>query len=131
MKCGNGKLTNLDVSNNTALKTLDCNYNNLTKLDVTKNAALSTFNCEFNNLTSLDVSTNGRLWALMGNNNPWTSVQMGGNSSWGHRALNPLYTVTMEPGISKIPFSALPQGFDKNKIQGEVIGGRLEDDGFN
>ena len=58
------ELTALDVSKNTALETLVCDYNNLTSLDVSKNTALQVLSCEENNLTSIDISKNTELYAF-------------------------------------------------------------------
>jgi hypothetical protein len=59
--CYGDSLTALDVSHNTALKTLNCDNNKLTALDVSKNTALEYLYCPNNNLTSLDVSHNTAL----------------------------------------------------------------------
>jgi len=45
----------LDVSKNTALTTLSCNFNQLTSLDVSKNTALKVLHCVNNKLTSLNM----------------------------------------------------------------------------
>ncbi len=62
--CSVNKLTELDVSKNTALMEFDCSSNNLTQLDVSKNTALSTLYCSINNLTHLDISKNTALYAF-------------------------------------------------------------------
>ncbi len=50
---GNGtKLTDLNVTTNTALTVLNCRYNRLTALDVSKNTALKTLYCDNNNFTT-------------------------------------------------------------------------------
>ena len=46
LSCSNNKLTNLDVSKNTALETLYCDENNLASLDVSKNTALEDLECD-------------------------------------------------------------------------------------
>ncbi|MCF8285188.1 MAG: T9SS type A sorting domain-containing protein [Sphingobacteriales bacterium] len=50
-----GALSNLDISSNTALKTLNCSLNNLTHLDVSNNTLLNYLDCSNNNLISLNV----------------------------------------------------------------------------
>lgn len=50
-----GALSNLDISSNTALETLNCSLNNLTYLDVSNNTFLNYLNCSNNNLISLNV----------------------------------------------------------------------------
>ena len=59
--CQNNQLTELDVSKNTALLSLDCTKNQLTELDVSKNTMLIFLLCVQNQLTSLDVSKNTAL----------------------------------------------------------------------
>ena len=64
--CNSYQLTNLDVSNNTALKFLSCYINQLTHLDVSKNVSLVYLDCFINQLTNLDVSHNTELTILDG-----------------------------------------------------------------
>ena len=54
------QLTNLDITQNTALTWFDCANNQLTSLDVTQNTAL-TVGLLSNQLTSLDVTQNTAL----------------------------------------------------------------------
>ena len=55
LNCWGNQLTNLDVSQNTDLTDLDCAHNYLTNLDVSQNTALTFLSCNYNQLTSLDV----------------------------------------------------------------------------
>ena len=64
LACFNNRLTNLNVSRNTALETLDCSNNQLTSLNVSGNTALYALTCDHNNLTSLDVSGHAALTDL-------------------------------------------------------------------
>jgi hypothetical protein len=64
------KLTSLDLSKNTALKSLYCFFNNITSLDLSKNLALTTLRCNNNLLTTLDLSSNINLTELLIFNNP-------------------------------------------------------------
>jgi hypothetical protein len=64
MCCDGNHLTNLDVSNNTALTFLECNFCQLTSLDISKNVELSWLKCMGNSLTILDVSKNTALIGL-------------------------------------------------------------------
>jgi hypothetical protein len=76
------KLTNLDVSKNTALKTLNCNYNNITTLDLSKNVALTNLRCYFNLLTTLDLSNNVVLTDLgVGKNLQLTTLNVSKNTT--------------------------------------------------
>jgi Leucine-rich repeat (LRR) protein len=61
LDCYHNQLTNLDVTNNTALTVLDCSSNQLTSLDVTNNTALTWLDCHGNKLTSLDFTNNTSL----------------------------------------------------------------------
>jgi hypothetical protein len=59
--CSNNQITNLDVSNSTALQFLYCSKNQLRNLDVSNNKALIQFACPDNQLICLDVSNNTAL----------------------------------------------------------------------
>ena len=61
VKCFSNQLTELDVSNNTALTSLYCGYNQLTELDVSGNTELTHLECYNNQFTKLDVSKNPKL----------------------------------------------------------------------
>ena len=75
------KLTELDVSKNTALIILDCDFNQLTKLDVSKNTALTKLSCGTNRLTELDVSKNILLTELWCCDNQLTKLDVSKNSA--------------------------------------------------
>ncbi len=62
-------LTELDLSQNTALTWLVCTNNQLTSLDLSKNMALTTLNCTNSQLKSLDLSQNTALETLYCSNN--------------------------------------------------------------
>jgi hypothetical protein len=64
------KLTSLDLSKNTALKSLYCSYNAITTLDLSKNVALTTLRCSFNLLTTLNLANNIFLTELRCFSNP-------------------------------------------------------------
>ncbi len=72
------KVIGLDVSENTALTSLQCYTNQITSLDVTKNIALCTLRCDLNNLTSLNVSGCTSLVFLSCYNNNLTSLNVSG-----------------------------------------------------
>lgn len=72
-------LTTLDVSENTRLTYLYCNYNSLTSLDVSKNTELTTLSCNDNNLTALNVSSNTELTSLYCAGNPLMSLDLTNN----------------------------------------------------
>ena len=58
---GGNKLTELDLSKNTALDYLGCSDNQLTELDLGENTALTTLYCGGNQLTELDLRNNTKL----------------------------------------------------------------------
>ncbi len=86
LSCTGNQLTNLDVSNNTALVSLLCDFNYLTSLDVSNNTALYYLDCYKNQLTSLDVSNNTSLEKLYCGLNYLTSLDVSNNT-----ALDTLY----------------------------------------
>lgn len=55
------KLTSLDVSQNTLLKSLRCSYNQITSLDLSQHTVLEYLACENNNLTSLNVKNGNNI----------------------------------------------------------------------
>lgn len=69
LQCGNTALTSLDLSNNTVLEQLDCKYCHLTYLDVSKNTALKGLNCSNNQLAFLDLTKNTALETVEADNN--------------------------------------------------------------
>lgn len=73
------RLTELDVSKNTALVGLACYGNRLTRLDVSNNKELIQLNCWGNLLTELDVSNNPALLSLTFWNNPITGIDVSRN----------------------------------------------------
>lgn len=82
LNCGwSGELTSLDVSQNTALRILDCSWNQLESLDVSRNKNLESLYCSENKLENLDVSQNIRLVDLDCNNNELTSLDVSRNTA--------------------------------------------------
>lgn len=61
--CYNNRLKTLDLSNNKALKLVDCSRNQLTKLDFSPNIALEELTCSDNQLTELNIA-NGNNMAI-------------------------------------------------------------------
>ena len=74
--CGDNFLSSLDVSNNTALQTLYCYDNSLSSLDVSNNTALQILYCYDNSLSSLDVRNCTALVNLRCNNNSLSSLDV-------------------------------------------------------
>lgn len=91
LNCGCNLLTSLDVSHNTALKTLDCIWNpQMTDLNVSGNTALKRLYCNNNQLTGLDVSRNTQLKELYGYNNQLTSLDVSNCKQLQVLYLNPM-----------------------------------------
>ena len=85
-------LTSLDITNNTALISVDCNNNLITALDITQNTALQALGCWGNSLTSLDArnGNNNNMTTFDATNNPDLScisvddsVYSNANWNWG------------------------------------------------
>jgi len=73
------RLSTLDVSKNTSLKSLSVENNLLTSLDVSKNVALYSLGIENNHIVSLDLSKNVALKYLGTENNKMTSLDVSKN----------------------------------------------------
>ena len=86
--CVGNQLTELDMSQNKELQTLDCVTNQLTKLDVSKNKKLKELHCSANQLTELDVRSNTALERLSCGENQLTELDVSNNT-----ALMKLYCV--------------------------------------
>jgi len=76
-------LSNLDVSNNPALRSLDCSENQITSLDLSGNLELKHLNCGANSLSSLDLSQNTALTVLDCSLNQLTSLNISNNIELG------------------------------------------------
>ncbi|MDO5760894.1 MAG: leucine-rich repeat domain-containing protein, partial [Bacteroidota bacterium] len=76
--CYNLLLTDLNVSGLTSLRSLDCNGNRLESLDVNGLTSLKDLYCFGNRLTTLDVSEIARLERLICDNNQLTSLNLAG-----------------------------------------------------
>ncbi|MGB0917861.1 MAG: T9SS type A sorting domain-containing protein, partial [Flavobacteriales bacterium] len=77
----NNQLTNIDVSQNTAMIALYCDNNQLTSLSVTANINLTELDAANNQIGSLDVSSNLALVNLYVNDNSLTYLDASANGS--------------------------------------------------
>ena len=95
LNCENNQLSSLYVSNNTALTSLTCNNNQLTSLYIFNNTALRTLDCSSNQLTSLDIRNNTALTSLDCSSNQLTSLYVSNNTSliYLNCAANPFNTL--------------------------------------
>ena len=80
LHCMKNQLTELNVSGCKALKFLDCKANQLTALDVSQNTALTFLDCCLNQLTALDVSNCTALDTLSCYENQLNSLDVSKNS---------------------------------------------------
>jgi len=77
--CKGNQITSLDVSNNSALKSLQCSKNQLMYLDISMNTALTNLVCDRNRLANVDVSKNIALINLNCSNNQLKSLDVSKN----------------------------------------------------
>lgn len=83
LDCMDNRLSNLDITNNTALQFLGCAYNSLDVLDVSKNTLLEGLDIGHNILTSLDFSDNTGLISLQCSDNQLTTLNVSNNTILG------------------------------------------------
>lgn len=76
-----GKLTGIDISNNTQIRELLLNGNGLKTIDVSKNTALQELWCSDNNLTKLELDSNTNLKVLVCANNKLSSIDVSKNAA--------------------------------------------------
>ncbi|WP_277217963.1 leucine-rich repeat domain-containing protein, partial [Peptoniphilus vaginalis] len=151
VKCYNNQLTELKLGSKPELEKLNCSDNQLTELDViqcpkliglwfisnnlrtidlSKNKALAMLSFGANKIEKIDLSANTLLDKLGGYENPLISLKIPDNT-YSFKKFTPIkYSVKVQSGGSKVSFVVLPQGFDKNRIQGTVTGASLQDDSF-
>ena len=75
------QITNLDLSQNLALTSLNCYYTQLISLNVSQNTALEYLICKDNQLTSLDLSNNLALTELICTSNQLTNLDLSQNTA--------------------------------------------------
>ena len=80
LDCSKNKLTQLDISKNTALTFLTCGSTQLTALDISNNISLRYLFIYYNNLGSIDLSKNTELIKLSCAGNQFTSLQVDHNT---------------------------------------------------
>ena len=77
--CYGNQLTNIDLTQNTALTYLNCEDNQLTSLDLSHNSALNILYCDNNQLTTLNLNGAVSLGAVRANYNQLTSLDLSTN----------------------------------------------------
>ena len=82
LDCFKNQLTNLNLSNNTALTKLFCDFNDyLGNLDLSNNTALTSLGCSKNNLENLDLSNHAVLTDLSCGINHLTNLDLSNNTA--------------------------------------------------
>lgn len=81
LDCTNNVISLLDVSRNTALEELNCSHNSLTTLDVSRNTALKVLDCSSNTLGMIDVSRNTSLVSLSCSENGLSQIDVSRNTA--------------------------------------------------
>ena len=81
LSIGENQLTSLDVSNNTSLTLINCHLNQITDLNLSNATALTSLSCRDNNLTELDLSSNVALTSLSVYGNELTSLDVSANTA--------------------------------------------------
>ncbi|TDP04007.1 T9SS type A sorting domain-containing protein [Flavobacterium sp. 245] len=76
----NNRLSELDLSKNTALYDISCGNNRLSKIDVSKNVLLSNFDFRGNQLTEINLSQNTELTDLFCQENQLTTLDLSKNT---------------------------------------------------
>jgi len=81
LECSDNNLNSLNIDANTTLKELHCDNNQLTEIVINKNTALEVMNCSFNQLSSLSLSNNIALKWLAFTDNQITNLNLSLNTS--------------------------------------------------
>ncbi len=76
LECREGKLMKLDLSANTELTTIDVRSNKLTELDLSANKKLTRLDCSGNKISSLNLSANTELTELLCSSNPLNGLDV-------------------------------------------------------
>ncbi|MEE0791668.1 MAG: hypothetical protein U0M24_01770, partial [Faecalibacterium prausnitzii] len=114
--CVGNQLTELDMSQNKELQTLDCVVNQLTELDVSNNTALMKLYCGKNQLTELDLSQNSKLIDLDCGNNQLTSLNVDSCAEFiDFGCKGNEYPVKVSAQTRTFDLHTLPGGFDPSR----------------
>ena len=110
--CDFNRITSLDVTKNTALRQLDLQFNKVADLNLSKNSSLTRLRCEFNQLTSLDLSNNPEMWVLTCHSNQLTNLDVSNNPKMtsidcGDNKLTSL-DVTNKPDLRRLDCDSNP-----------------------
>ncbi len=81
LNCFNNQIHDLDLSQNTDLEVLNCGSNPLGTLDLNSNILLKGLYCDADSLTSINISQNANLEQFYCVNNSLTSIDITGNTA--------------------------------------------------
>ncbi len=84
LNCGNTSISKLNVSNNTLLQYLYCNETSISELNISKNTELKRLECDNTSITELDVSKNKKLIYLYCNDNSISELNVSNNTALEH-----------------------------------------------
>lgn len=112
LEIGSNNLTNLDLSQNTQLKTVFCDNNNLTNLIVNQNLLLEYLSCSWNSLPTINLPNSASFQKLYCTNNQISNLNISNNS--GLKVLrienNPISNLYLNSNanLEELNFSATP-----------------------
>ncbi|WP_406683719.1 leucine-rich repeat domain-containing protein [Seonamhaeicola sp. MEBiC1930] len=79
LRCGNNKLTHLNIRKLSKLEHLNCGDNDLEEIDISQCPNLESLYCHKNKITNLDLSKNPKLNTLFCNNNELKALDISKN----------------------------------------------------
>src|SRR3712207_3641507 len=105
INCYNNQIEQLDLSNNKNLTFLNCGYNRLSELKLENLTKLSSLDCASNQLTHLDLSQNAELLILACSHNQLTSLDLSHNTKLNHIdcLVNQIKDVGMDKLVQSLP----------------------------
>ncbi|UKB80236.1 leucine-rich repeat domain-containing protein [Chryseobacterium sp. MEBOG07] len=102
LEIGSNTLTNLDLSQNTQIKTVFCDNNNLTSLIVNQNLLLEYLSCSWNNLSTINLPNSNFFQKLYCTNNQISNLNTSNNS--GLKVLrvesNPITNLSLNSNVN-------------------------------
>ena len=76
LKCNNHHITELDLSHNQELVSVNCSYNDLTSLNISGCSLMDSLDCSANNLTTLDITSSSEITYLNCSSNALESLDL-------------------------------------------------------
>ena len=118
LECANGRLKKIDLSGNSALREVDCSFNNLTELKLDQTYALRELDCSDNQLTRLDLSDTPVLKVLDCSYNQLTELKV--NCTPALRELHCYKNQLQKLDVSNNPAMELLACFDNQLTELDV-----------